>query len=432
MLGNIGLNVGFASPAYASSQQDAADWSAAMGFVDVRVDGSFQDARGTYSGSPDYTGVDAWCEAFAPLGGLGVVVYYPNKTDTLSWSTAEGGSLCSRYWKGAFSTAIDTQIDRDNSIRDRFSSRWSLHGGDASNLVFQVGNEIGIGGAGGPLSTASNNGKYDIYSDLAGTVSSPGYLRTQLASAFGEGTVPTDANFDTLATSLSRADIADLRGYHETMDYIMTQMDWGGHTLIAPAFEHQISAWKSSSAPLGLIGSNTIASRERSTYFNGSFSYYTNFSRNAFNIYVGDYSSYGSTTPDEYAENLHQMIVSAYNRLWSDSPSVHKKKKIWVTEIGFSANWLPSSTHAKRGEYWPAILSRLRRSNVIERAFLYRLKNYSAGEDAFNVNSNFGIFSSEGHVSEGADSICRGMGVSVPGTWPGGASVLTGTETTPD
>jgi len=405
-----------------------------MGIGCVRVDSSFVDGVGTYSGSVDYSGIDAFCAAYAPMATSALVVDYLLAPDHSSWSTAQGGSLCSRYlrWSSPGDlTMIDTLVTRRNLLIARLASKWVEYGNSLSNLYIQVGNEIGLGGSGGPLSYASNHGKYDKFSDLAGTVSDPGYFRRELSTLFGEGTVPTDADFDSAATSLSRADIANLRGYHETAEYILGETDYQGCTLIAPAFEHQIaSSWGSSSSPLSLLGAGTIAARERATYFNSNFSYYSMFSRNALNIYVGNNSAVGGMSPSVYAEYLYRMVVNAVQRLRTSSSSAHFKKKVWVTEIGIASNWIPSPTQEKRGEYWAALLGRFRQCSIVERIYFYRLGNYTLAEDSLSSNANFGLHISTGAPSAGATAICKGNGVAVPGSWPGGYSFVTGSNTT--
>ncbi len=425
----IDLNVGFASPSYASAQATNALRAESYGFDGgFRVDGAIVDSIGTYPGSSNFTGIDAFCEAYAPLGKPGIIVIYPLAPDTNSWSTAQGGSLCSRYlrWSspGDMTMITNLKTGYQNGI-DRYIEKWLEFGGSLSNLWFQWGNEFGIGGAGGPLSSASNEGKYDKFSDLAGTVSSPGYFRTQCETHLLPGTVPTDANFDSLATTLSRADIANLRGYHETSAEIINAMDFGGCKVIGGAFEHEISAWGASATPLALLGSSTVAERERNTYY--AHSYHSLFAANAFNLYIGNHSGVGGITPYGYARNQRRMIVQAVKRFRTTGS--YANKPIYITECGFAAPWIPSATQEKRGEYWEELIAMFRSLTCVERVAFYRLQNYSASEDLLNNSGNFGTVLSTGNTSAGTKSIYRANGMSVPSSPIGGGSYSEGSST---
>lgn len=425
----IDLNVGFATPAFASAQATNALRAESYGFDGgFRVDGSIPDSIGTYPGTPDYSGIDAFCEAFAPLGKPGIIVIYPYAPDLNSWSIAQGGSLCSRYMRwsspGDMAMMDNLKIGFQNGI-DRYISEWEGNGGALSNLWFQWGNEFGIGGGGGPVSYASNHGKYDIYSDLAGTVSSPGYFRAQCAANLLEGTVPTDADFDALATTISRADVADLRGYHESCAELIGALDFGGCKVIGGAFEHQISPWGASATPLALLGDNTIASRERATYF--AHSYHSNFSANAFNLYIGDHSAVGGITPYGYARNQRRMIHQAVKRF--RTTGAYANKPIYITECGIVAPWIPSVTQEKRGEYWAELIAMFRSLTCVERVAFYRLSNYSAGEDLLNSSTNYGTVLSTGNTSAGAKEIYKANGRTVPSSPIGGGSYSEGSST---
>jgi len=375
------------------------------------VDGSFPDAYGTPFNpptppTPDYSGVDAVCAAYGPLGVKMLVVVYPVAPDTTSWSTAAGGSKSKALltWADPSNmTMMDQLCTSMQAVIDRWRTKWVEYGGSLEDLEFQFGNEEALGGSGSLPSTASNAGHYDIWSDAAGTVSSAGYLRTQAVAVHGEGHVLTDANIDSLATSLSRADLADARGVNETNSYILSQVNFYDHLLIGPAMEHQISGgWGGLSAPNALIGSSTVPARERASRFPDSFNFDDYYDKSSINVYIGSHSSVGSTTPALYAQWMKQAIVRMCTRYRQEVPAF-ARKGMWITECGLSTNWVPDGTVSDlRGSYWKALLNMFPLLPDIERVYLYRGHNYSSGEDALSSSTNFGIFASTGAASPGA------------------------------
>lgn len=403
---------------------NAARWGTIVSAVERQrydgyfLDGLMSDTFGTPWNPPTpptrtYANILPAIREIAATGKELCVVLYCFAPDTNSWSTVAGGSLCSRLIRPGASNIVLLEVrDGSQDFIDAVVAEWLIYGGSLSKLKFQIGRELGIGGGGGPLSTASNHGKYDAFSDSAGTVSSPGYFRTQAALLFGEGWHMNAADCQDMGDALASGDptrgaeIAELLGVHDVLEFIVPNLNFYGCQVIGPAYEHQIgNAWGSVSAETN-IGASTIADRERQSLYKRGYSWPAYIDSIAFDLYMGDQSTMPSLGIRKFGDLLIDMCQEAVSRVRAVSGSDHGAHSLpaWLTEVGFAWKWIVNSgesfDQAARGKYFRTLYD-LAPCLPFEVVGLYRWENYSGSEDSTSSSTNFGMCTSAGKASVG-------------------------------
>ncbi len=421
------INMGFASVDDAAAKEDDSLFCQALGFPIAFFDGMFPETYGTPFNPPTpptpvYTGIDAVLEAYIPKGiRVGFVIYF-TKPDTNSWSNAEApyGSLCSmRIVFSDGNTVVIDQVCTSMQLTINHIRTWCFDRGyDPEYWVyFQAGREPGPGGPGGPKDYATNHGRYDKFSDSAGTIASPGYLRARMIELRNEEYLDTDADWQALGAVLATGDaargtqIAAIRGFHETMQYIMDRVNFYNHILIGPSMECQISApWLSVSSPNSLVSVNTNCDRARATFYPVGFDYYERFDILAIDIYIGDHRAVANMSAFKFGAACKAMANQVVRRLRQGTTRSVFLKPVWVMEVGGAANWIPNVTQELRGEYAVQIMKHMLEIPGVNAVGFYRGKNYSSSEDALNSNANFGLKTSAGVISAGANALAVSNG----------------------
>lgn len=421
-MAELWMNVPFARPSNVNNHATYANDVVQLGFTGVFIDISIWDVLGTPfvppANSPkNFESAEATLTHYANKGLKVCFTFVLAPVDTASWSNAagSGGSFTSRRFRWQYPlnmTVMDEYVLGLQQLIDRLTALWNKLNRPAGDLYIQLPREPGAGGANGLLNATSNSGKYDNFSDSAGTVADSGYCYDQYVAKYGEGYLDRDEEWIALGADLASGDatrgaeFALIRGWHNSMQHVFDRINWRGLRIIGPSMEHQISTgWFVASKPSSTLVSGTVASRERQTFFRSGFTWYNDLYANSINAYIGDHSSLSELTAEEYATGFTQFIIRACKRNSIQNP-VHTRKPTWVTEVGIRSDWIASMTQEKRGEFWSAMIKALRSLTEIEVVGFYRLADYDG--------NNFGIYDLAGDFSIGAQAIYPTMGMPIP------------------
>lgn len=383
--------------ANATLHEGAVNFAVRCGFDGVRADIRFN----TYGTDPDdytanRTSFAALLNAIAPTDLKAVFTLYPTVTQNAAWTTKQGGS-----------ESLITQRPSGNALDDVAAGWQSMVNyartiiTDESRIAYQIANECGIGGAGGP--NDAGNG-----------------LKSELTGLGHEGVWDNNAFWDSAdaATAWSNASLtgsaANIKGIHEILDYLLANVDFYGHFLWGPALEDEAEFTVQT-------GSSGIL-RTGHTWYSAVDGF-------TFNVYggindAGTLANYWRLSPQKFGELVlfHAQRSANYFR----TASVSAGKPLMVTETGASKGLIGQATKGRLnstfqlGRYRRAALEACRILDIYG-VSVYGGRSDAAGTDSNQAGNYFGM-ESGGNWNYGALELAAANGVilstasSPPGT----------------
>lgn len=376
----------------------AVNFARQCGFHGIRADIRFN----TYGTDPDdYTANrTSLTNLLTSIQGTGLKVVftlYPTVTQNAAWLTKQNAApqplIAQRIGTNGWDELAAGWQDIVNFIRGYL---------DEDDVAFQIGNELGIGGAGGA-------------NDAGGT------LVTNLAAYGLSGVWDNDATWDSAAAANAWTDTglagsaANMRGIHEILDYLMANVNFYNHFLWGPAFEDEADLSVQS-------GANGIF-RAGHTWYNAM----DGFTLNAYGglFTHGTISAWQHLEPHRFGMLVLKHALSALSYYATATPSTGKP--LMVTETGCSRSLIGQATNGRPdSSYW---LGRYRRAAYeaclslgVHGVSTYGARSDAAGTDVGQAGNYFGM-ESGGNWNHGALELAAANGVALSiGSAPPGTS----------
>lgn len=263
--------------------------------------------------------------------------------------------------------------------------------------LFQIANEVDIGGAGGPWATA-------------GPFVYEGAYSTLYNSGAGDGKHDGPSN------------LGDRRNVADQLAYLVSNVNFRGCRVLGVAHESAIG---------DVAFTNEVETMDQIV------AHLPAVNRPAMNFYVNVSNGWTLAERGRFVKYYYDLLMTARDTIaarietllpgigWADMPWALTEFGGTLTKCGMNGSAMPQFGHAKRGEYIAALAERLLNSGAWEIISLYATRERSVVTDA----NLFGLMKSDGTYSLAYRSVVKRL-TGLPATDPPSGSYSTATGET--
>lgn len=376
------------------------------GFDWIRSDIAINEALSTGPGAtPNFTAIDNLIDRAATTGlKLLAMTEFICPPNDAAWTTLAGvtyGTNDWRVWKRPPTQTWDSISDGINWCFERIVTRWTqTHGRSKSDLLFQIGNERNLTGAGGIVG--------GTIPKLGGGTHDESVIKTRATESSFGGYWDNNTTWDNMGTLYPGNGYENTIGNKECWNYIFPTLDFQGVEGVEAAFETQTALpyWDQR---INLTSGNDHFDQELTTTLNSGSDvtymdtpmFLNNINYLSFNCGLGKLPV-RIMTREEHSFLAFEKAMRVANKIRDEHPQKSRfpLSKFIISEWGFPLDYLNFplrvKSYTERGRFVAELLSTFR-GLPFKIAGFFAAQNYDLASNSTPA-TDFGLANYPGTV----------------------------------